>query len=255
MGKVWMPRVAAVTMLVCAFTMAGCSTPSQTQGSAQQAEVLRLTLRGSLQRDEHIENITGVQRNTVQFPVVKSSVNKLYADPVVEAWVIAGLQRDPKNFMRDWGAVAARGLRSIDDATALKYIVAFSKPMGRLSASECATFEAQLKAKGKADEFARVRVMQPPEIVDFFDAMTVAMRAGINNATPRAVSSPAAVATALVSAGAAMGDNGRNDSCALQAGVASALEKASLVDRTHLINFILNAAASAMADKGSVAAR
>lgn len=243
-------RVAAITVLAGVLCLGACTTaptPPQQQAAAmrqQQAEVLRATLAAAAQRDDFIEGFTSLRRSEPVFPAVKSSFANLFGDAVIVDWMVAQMIRDRSAFEREWGRVAASGMMAVDDATALKLMMPIAQAGGRMSASECQAMNARKASGKKGDEFfAMLRSMRPEEVNDFFEGMRLALRAGIRGDAPRPVSTPVQIAQALTSAAVAgLQLDTRGDSCGDMQRMASALDKASPQERTHMLNFMLSAA-------------
>jgi hypothetical protein len=251
----WPRRMTAValagTLWLGACTTAPTAAP-RAQYSAQQMEIMRLTMISMMQRDDFVEGSTGVKRGEPVFPAVKSSLGVLYSDPVILEWIVAQMQRDRTAFGREWGRVTARGFHSVDDATAMKLLMPIARAAGRMSESECKAMQER-KSSGGADPFmAMLRAMQPHEVSEFFDGMHSAVLAGIRGDAPRPASTPAQIAQAL-SAGlvVALKSDFRKDNCGDMARTAVMLEQASPQDRTHLLNHALNASGLTLASASS----
>ncbi len=246
--------VALATAAAGALCLGGCSTaPPQPQpppaaapqsAQEQQAAMMRAMFASATQRDDFVEGITGMRRDEPVFPAVKSSLASVFGDPVIVDWMIEQMTRDRAGFEREWGRVAARGMMAVDDATALKLVMPIVKASARMSAAECQAMAARKTSGKKGGEFfAMLRTMEAEEVRDFFEGMRRAVRAGIRGDAPRPASTQAQMASALTSAAVSgMKVNARSDSCGDMLRVATALDKATPQDRTHILNYMLSAA-------------
>jgi hypothetical protein len=248
-------RAGLASTLLMALLLGACgSAPTQqaptvvtaADANTRQRETLRGYVIAMTQRDELYESFSGMRRGEPMFAAAKESIGNVYRDPVVLDWMIDQISQDRAGFAKRFGSVMMEGFARANDDAAWKMLRPVGTALGRLDATECASYVAETRggagARGSSMS-ALVRRMQPAELNEFFDGFRLALRAGIQREPLRPMASSAQVAAALASVPNSMPiASGSMNECAAVQLATNAVQNARGDTRTHLLSVMLASA-------------